>query len=50
MIKNGDMFDVSDIIEIFLIKLLGVVFDDKNIIVLINKGEFIVLDDNVIFG
>lgn len=50
MTKNGDMLDVSDIIETLSIKLLGVVPDDKNITVSTNKGEPIVLDDNAIAG
>ncbi|AGX41631.1 septum site-determining protein MinD [Clostridium saccharobutylicum] len=50
MTKNGDMLDVSDIIETLSIKLLGVVPDDKNITVSTNKGEPIVLDDSAISG
>lgn len=50
MTKNGDMLDVSDIIETLSIELLGVVPDDKNITVSTNKGEPIVLDDNAVSG
>ena len=50
MTKNGDMLDVSDIIETLSIKLLGVVPDDKNITVSTNRGEPIVLDDNARAG
>lgn len=50
MTKNGDMLDVSDIIETLSIELLGVVPDDKNITVSTNKGEPIVLDDNARAG
>lgn len=50
MTKNGDMLDVSDIIETLSIELLGVVPDDKNITVSTNKGEPIVLDENAISG
>lgn len=50
MTKNGDMLDVSDIIETLSIKLIGVVPDDRSITVSTNKGEPIVLDDNAIAG
>lgn len=50
MTKNGDMLDVSDIIETLSIKLLGVVPDDKNVTVSTNKGEPIVLEDGSYAG
>ncbi len=50
MTKNGDMLDVSDIIETLSIKLIGVVPDDKSITVSTNKGEPIVLDDTAMAG
>ena len=50
MTKNGDMLDVSDIIETLSIELLGVVPDDKNITVSTNKGEPIVLDEQAVSG
>ena len=50
MTKNGDMLDVSDIIETLSIELLGIVPDDKNITVSTNKGEPIVLDDTARAG
>ncbi|EKQ55099.1 MULTISPECIES: septum site-determining protein MinD [unclassified Clostridium] len=50
MTKNGDMLDVSDIIETLSIELLGVVPDDKNITISTNKGEPIVLEENAYAG
>ena len=50
MTKNGDMLDVSDIIETLSIELIGVVPDDRNITVSTNKGEPIVLDDGAFAG
>jgi septum site-determining protein MinD len=50
MAKNGDMLDVSDIIETLSVKLMGVVPDDKNITVSTNKGEPIVLEDKARAG
>lgn len=50
MTKNGDMLDVSDIIETLSIQLLGVVPDDKNITISTNKGEPIVLEEGAFAG
>lgn len=50
MTKNGDMLDITDIIETLSIELLGVVPDDKNITVSTNKGEPIVLEDGAFAG
>ncbi|SFC31297.1 septum site-determining protein MinD [Clostridium uliginosum] len=50
MTKNGDMLDITDIIETLSIELLGVVPDDKNITVSTNKGEPIVLEEGSFSG
>lgn len=50
MTKNGDMLDVSDIIETLSVKLIGVVPDDRNITISTNKGEPIVLEENARAG
>lgn len=50
MTQNGDMLDISDILEILSIKLLGVVPDDRSITVSTNKGEPIVLDEKAMSG
>ncbi|MDR5586146.1 MULTISPECIES: septum site-determining protein MinD [Clostridium] len=50
MTKNGDMLDISDIIETLSVELLGVVPDDKNITVSTNKGEPIVLEEQSYSG
>ncbi|ACD24691.1 septum site-determining protein MinD [Clostridium botulinum] len=50
MTKNGDMLDISDIIETLSVELLGVVPDDKNITVSTNKGEPIVLENESYSG
>lgn len=50
MTKNGDMLDISDIIETLSVELLGVVPDDKNITISTNKGEPIVLEENSMSG
>jgi septum site-determining protein MinD len=39
MISRGDMMDISDIIDILAIDLLGVVPDDESIVVSTNRGE-----------
>lgn len=50
MAKNGDMLDVSDIIETLSVKLIGVVPDDRNITVSTNRGEPIVLEEKARAG
>ena len=50
MTKNGDMLDISDIIETLSVELLGVVPDDKNITISTNKGEPIVLEEGAFAG
>ncbi|MDD2233853.1 MAG: septum site-determining protein MinD [Desulfitobacteriaceae bacterium] len=39
MVKRGDMMDISDILDILAIDLLGVVPDDESIVISTNKGE-----------
>lgn len=46
MMKTNDMMDVNDVLEILSIKLLGLIPEDKDIIVSTNRGEPIVLWDN----
>lgn len=50
MTQNGEMLDVSDILDSLAIKLIGVIPDDKNITVSTNKGEPIVLDEVSLSG
>lgn len=44
MVKNGDMMDVDDIIDILSIDLLGVVPEDEAIVISTNRGEPAVLE------
>jgi septum site-determining protein MinD len=44
MVKRGDMLDVTDVLEVLGIDLLGVVPDDEIIVVATNKGEPAVYD------
>jgi len=39
MVKNGDMLDIDDIVNILSLDLLGVVPDDENVIRAANHGE-----------
>lgn len=50
MIKNNDMMDVDDVLEILSIKLLGVIPEDQDIIVSTNKGEPLVCVDESLAG
>ncbi|RJE47078.1 MULTISPECIES: septum site-determining protein MinD [unclassified Dehalobacter] len=44
MVKQGDMMDIEDIVDILAIDLLGVVPEDEKIIVSTNRGEPAVMD------
>ncbi|AFM01993.1 MULTISPECIES: septum site-determining protein MinD [Desulfitobacterium] len=44
MVKRGDMMDISDIIDILAIELLGVIPDDESIVISTNRGEPAVTD------
>ncbi|HET7616594.1 MAG TPA: septum site-determining protein MinD, partial [Bacillales bacterium] len=46
MMKDGDMLDVDEIINILAIDLLGIVLDDESVISASNKGEPIALKPN----
>lgn len=50
MVKQGDMMDINDIIDILAIELLGVVPEDEMILVSTNRGEPVVLDLNSVAG
>jgi septum site-determining protein MinD len=45
MIKSGNMMSIDDLIEHLCIELLGIVPEDKNVIISTNKGEPIILND-----
>ena len=44
MVRNGDMLDINDILDILGIKLIGVVPDDEKVISSTNTGEPVVHD------
>jgi len=46
MVKNGDMMDQDDIIDILAIELLGVIPEDEGIIISTNKGVPIVFSED----
>lgn len=50
MIRTNDMMDVDDVLDILSIKLLGIIPEDKDIIVSTNKGEPIVTMENSLAG
>ena len=50
MVEKGDMMDITDMIEILAIELLGVVPDDDKIVVSTNRGEPIVLNEDTKAG
>ena len=44
LVKQGDMMDISDILDILAIDLIGVIPDDEDIVRFTNRGEPIVAD------
>ncbi|HVJ49788.1 septum site-determining protein MinD [Desulfitobacterium sp.] len=46
MVKRGDMMDISDIMDILAIDLIGVVPDDESIVISTNRGEPAVSDNS----
>jgi septum site-determining protein MinD len=50
MVRYGDMLNTADVMEILAIDLIGIVPDDKAIIVSTNRGVPIVLDDKAPAG
>ena len=50
MVRNGDMLDINDILDILGIKLIGVVPDDENVVISTNKGEPVVECNNSLAG
>jgi septum site-determining protein MinD len=44
MVKRGDMMDVTDVLEVLGIELMGVIPEDEYIIVATNKGEPAIYD------
>ncbi len=46
MVKRGEMLDVDDVIELLAIELIGVVPEDRNILVAANRGQPLVLSNN----
>lgn len=47
MVERGDMMNIDDMIEILAVNLLGVVPEDESIVISSNRGEPIVLTDNI---
>lgn len=46
MVKRGDMMDISDILDILAIDLLGVIPDDDSIVISTNRGEPAIMDNS----
>ncbi|MEA1962223.1 MAG: septum site-determining protein MinD [Bacillota bacterium] len=50
MVRNGDMLSIEDLTEHLCIDLLGVVPEDKHVVISTNRGEPIILDDHSMAG
>lgn len=46
MVKSGDMLSIEDLMEHLCIDLLGVVPEDKSVVISTNRGEPIILSDS----
>lgn len=46
MVKSGDMLSIEDLLEHLCIDLLGVVPEDKSVVISTNRGEPIIISDN----
>lgn len=46
MVRNGNMLNIKDVLDILAIELIGVIPDDEAIVVSTNKGEPVILEDN----
>ncbi len=50
MVRRGDMLDITDVLEILAVDLLGVVPEDEQVIVAINRGTPVVLEHDSLAG
>ncbi|MDD4803020.1 MAG: septum site-determining protein MinD [Syntrophomonas sp.] len=46
MVRSGDMLSIEDLMEHLCIDLLGVVPEDRNVVISTNRGEPIILDEH----
>ncbi len=49
-VERGEMFDVSDVLDILSLELIGVVPEDSNMVAFVNSGEPAVLSEESIAG
>lgn len=50
MVRQGDMMNIEDIIDILAVDLLGVIPEDEKIIVTTNKGDPVIQDERSLSG
>ncbi len=50
MVAQGDMLDIGDVLDVLMIKLLGIVPEDEDVLIATNRGQPIALDDNSMAG
>lgn len=46
MVQRGDMLDISDVVDVLAIQLIGVIPDDEAIIISTNKGVPVIFENN----
>ena len=50
MVKQGDMLSIDDLLEHLCIDLLGIVPEDKNVVISTNRGEPIIMNNRAVAG
>jgi septum site-determining protein MinD len=46
MVAQGDMLDIGDVLDVLMIKLIGIVPEDEEVLIATNRGQPIVLENN----
>ena len=50
MVARGDMLDIGDVLDVLMIKLIGIIPEDENVLIATNRGQPIVLENNSLAG
>lgn len=50
MVAQGDMLDIGDVLDVLMIKLIGIVPEDQEVLIATNRGQPIVLENHSLAG
>jgi len=50
MIAQGDMLDIGDVLDVLMIKLIGIVPEDEQVLIATNRGHPIILENHSLAG